>query len=418
MKSLRIFIFTPFQFNDNYTNIKEKIVLKTNENPNIMYEKGWFLLDKNNPIKYKKHIFDVVNTINRERNLNLYLYDKSLLANKTKYSTFNIELKTFFVSNESYNFLKITELNFTDISSDLNIEKIFNSKDVIGMFGLTELYYKANSICLDIIHTLLSKISIEINAKRCFKITKDSGYPLLIANGLDKIQYNNIFSKQENYNQRHNNSAICKDFKDSYIHLGWDYSVVTNVSQAINQSLFCAVTYLQMYYYQLRFYKKFFIQNIDKLSKVQIINEYDVEKFEQLKLTYQRYLLKYKTYKSGLTPIIYEEFVKVENLWHINEDIDLIQSTFVVQKEYIDKKYQISNEKLNKSVNFGLAIIALLQIATIFSTALDFFELKRKYPAMYINTFYIILILTIMLLPYVLKPVFLYLRRLLIKKIL
>ena len=131
-------------------------------------------------------------------------------------------------------------------------------------------------------------------------------------------------------------------------------------------------------YYLLRFYKNYFQKRIKNLSSQSLFDEKEIKNFDKLKILYHKEYLGYKTYKSGLYPKFYEEFKTIESLWHMEEDISFIEKTFEVQNEYINKHFQLETEKTNRNLNYGIAVIGLIQIFAIYGIFNDYVSLKSN----------------------------------------
>jgi len=397
-KNIRILLITPIQFNEIDKGIKEKIVIKTNEIENdseIFEPSKWSFLD-NVTNTYTDKSFDAFSlseTINNERNLDLFLYNDFSEQVTFTYDNISITLNAQLLSDENCNFFITYDYLCTSESikdSDTFINDILKNKDIFTNTNTNDFWQQTTQKATLVLKSTLKKLNIKNYTELSYKITKDSSYPIIYLNGYSLNDNKSIFFNEENYSQRIYESPICKDYKDSYLHIGWNYAVISNLPKNLNSKLFSSIIVLQLHYYQIRFYKKNFQKKIQNIASINEFSENDLNSFDKLKIAYYKQYLDYRTYRSGLYPKLYDEFKEVESLWHIHEDIEFIDKILDVQNEYIVKKFQQSTEKFNLSLNRALALIAFIQIATIYGIFKDYYELEKIFPYEHLIATYVL----------------------------
>jgi len=385
LKSIKIILLSPVVFDRYNNNLVEKVILKLDQkNDNTLFsEQEWECLDKEDA--YMNNIsgnLDIKDSILRERNLNPQMYKNLINPLKLKYKTFSLNLDAKLIVNEKHNFLIIFEFIFTDLDfedCDNFIKNIMHDRNLFEETNTKDFYSKVQMKSMHIINNIITKV---LNSNRTFisekNFTIDSSYPLIFIN---EFKHNNdlsqLFSNEEDIEQRSTSALITKEYKNSFIHIGWNYGILKDIPKNVSQKYLCMLIFLQLTYYLLRFYKNYFQKRIQTLSNKHIFNEEEVKKFDKLKILYHKEYLGYKTYKSGLFPKYYKEFINIEILWHMEEDTSFIEKTFEVQNEYINKHFQLETDKTNRNLNYGIAIIGLIQIFAIYGIFNDYVSLKK-----------------------------------------
>jgi len=414
MIDFRIILLAPIQFEENFGLEKEQIIIKSNEIENIstIFDNNWSFLNGNKG--YMKDIdgsLNILESINVERNLDLYNYDNFIEKFTTVFHDITVRYTAHLLSDENCNFFVIYDFNF-DVDININVDEylnsILNERDIFTQLDINDFKNIVKEKSIVIIDKVLKKLlSNKFISSKKLKFTLDSSYPLAIVKGLDIKNPTEIFKNEESITQRTVNSDMCSDYgNNSFMHIGWNYGVINNLPKNINQKLLCMSIYLQINYYQLRFYKLYFQNKIQNLASKSTISEKDISTFDKLKISYHKYFLDYRTYRSGLYPKMYQEFKSIEELWHVLDDIDFIDKTFDVQNEYINKTYQIENERNSKKLNTGLSLIAFIQIAAIYGIVKDTFDLKDQSDNLFEYTSYGLSVLLVTSLAFILFPVY------------
>ena len=139
------------------------------------------------------------------------------------------------------------------------------------------------------------------------------------------------------------------------------------------------MTKMQMSYYKFRYYKEYFNEAFSDLFKnARKIDSDKVDFFDRLQLNYHDFVTNYYKFKLGLFPKFNVEMDKVEKLWHMDKDMELMEKTFAAQAEFVKKKYNDITQEVNDKQNRALAIIALVQIIGFLSVIYDCVELNGK----------------------------------------
>lgn len=386
MKNIKIILLSPIVFDQHNNDLVEKVILKLDEKstPGLFSNDKWEKLDSEDG--YLKNVdgeIDTKDAILKERNLNPQMYKSFIEPLNTEYHGYVLNMKANLIVNEQHNFLMLFEFNFQNLTfdnCDEFIKKILDNRNLFLETNSMEFYNEVKTKSMNIINNIIKKIlnsSSSLITEKNFTI--DSSYPLIFINGFAKNNnLSKLFSNEEDSEQRNTSSLIIEEYENSYIHIGWNYGIVKDVSKNVSQKYLCMLIFLQLNYYLLRFYKNYFQKRIKNLSNQNKFNEDEIKNFDRLKILYHKEYLGYKTYKSGLFPRFYKEFTNIEILWHIEEDISFIEKTFEVQNEYINKHFQLETDKTNRNLNYGIFIIGIIQIFALYGVFNDYVSLKKE----------------------------------------
>ena len=386
MKSIKIILLSPVIFDRFNNDLVEKVMLNLDEKEDdtLFPKKDWQCVDSEDG--YMHNVEGVVNiedAISKERNLNPQLYKNLMDPLSLVYQTSSLSLDAKLIVNENHNFLILFEFNFTDLNFDNCeefIKNLMNNRNLFDETNTKDYYNTIKKKVLNIVNPIIKKIlnsdDFLISEKN---FTLDSSYPLIFINGFtENSDLSQLFANEEDIEQRNTSALITKEYKNSFVHIGWNYGVIKDVPKNVSQKYLCMLIFLQLTYYLLRFYKNYFQKRIQTLSRQSTFDEKEVRNFDRLKILYHKEYLAYKTYKSGLFPKYYKEFTNIEILWHMEEDTSFIERTFDVQNEYINKHFQLETDKTNRNLNYGIAIIGLIQIFAIYSIFSDYVSLKKE----------------------------------------
>lgn len=386
MKNIKIILLAPVVFDRHNNELVEEIMLKIgNKNDTEIFSKEkWKCLDSEDGyLKDVNGLVDIEDALLRERNLNPLVYNDLIEPLYTTYDNYPFEINSKLIVNEQHNFLMLFEFNFKKLDFEYCspfIEKLMNDRNLFAITNTDNYYNKVKVKSLEIINDFVTKTlnnnDLCINENN---FTMDSSYPLIFINGFFKDEpLTHLFAHEENSEQRDTSSLITKEYTNSFVHIGWNYGIVKDLPKNLSQKYLCMLIFLQLTYYQLRFYKNYFQKRIQGLSSQRSFQEKEIKNFDKLKILYHKEYLGYKTYKSGLYPKLYNEFTNIEILWHMEEDTSFIEKTFEVQNEYINKHFQLETDKTNRNLNYGIAIIGLIQIFAIYGIFNDYVSLKKE----------------------------------------
>lgn len=385
MKNIKIILLAPVVF-DRYNNdLVEKMMLKLNNKKNdalFSVEEWEYLDDENGYLINIDGIVDIKDAISRERNLNPQMYKNLINPVSKEYKTSLLNINCKLIVNEQHSFLILFEFNFTNLDfNDCNTfitdlmghRNLFKKTNTVDFYNETKI--KSMNIINDIIKKILNNDTLLLSEKN---FTINSNYPLIFINGFNKNNnLSKLFSFEEDIEQRNTSALIAQEYENSFVHIGWNYGIIKDVPKNVSQKYLCMLIFLQLTYYSLRFYKNYFQTKIQTLSNKHTFNEEEIKNFDRLKILYHKKSLGYKTYKSGLFPKYYKEFTNIEILWHMEEDTSFIEKTFEVQNEYINKHFQLETDKTNRNLNYGIAVIGLIQIFAIYGIFNDYVSLKK-----------------------------------------
>lgn len=406
MKNIKIILLSPVVFDKHNNDLVEKVILKldTKITNKVFSTDEWEYIDSEDG--YLKNVYgevDIKDSISKERNLNPQMYKNFIEPLNTEYKKYSLKINTNLIVSEKHNFLMLFEFNFRNLKFDKCdefIKKLMDNRNLFQETNSVNYYNTIKTKAMGIINNIIKKIlnsNLSLISEKNFTI--DSSYPLIFINGFNKDNdLSQLFSNEEDSQQRNTSSLITEDYENAFVHIGWNYGIVKDLPKNLGQKYLCMLIFLQLTYYLLRFYKNYFQKTIQNLSGQSNFNENKIIKFDRLKILYHKEFLAYKTYKSGLFPKFYKEFTNIEILWHVKEDISFIERTFEVQNEYMTKHFQLETDRTNRNLNYGIAIIGLIQIFAIYGIFDSYISLKKETSyASYLDYATISIIITIVI---------------------
>lgn len=285
------------------------------------------------------------------------------------------------IVDENLKFLVVFEIECTqEVESGKFIYESLKNRTPIENLGLTswsdEALSKAKMIALHIVGQCTKSIGSSLPVSASFQ--QDSFYPLAVSDEAAHMDMSDIFSNEESIENR-GSSALCGDHENAFLRIGWNYAVSMGVKDVtINLKIISFLLFLQSYYYQMRFFKLYFLNKLEDLITKKEMSKEESELFARLKISYHQFTLHFMNYKTGLNPKYYAEFEKIEELWHLTDDMKIIDRAFEIQNERADKLYKLTIEKDNDTQNLALKLITVLQIFGIYSIYYDGLQLAKE----------------------------------------
>ncbi len=278
------------------------------------------------------------------------------------------------------------------------VKAIFSGRNVINNFADGEWFSQMQTIVPEHVSAYVNHILGEQKlSQQQVTLNPDAAFPLLFSDAKASTELNELFANEENVVQINEKNYLASGYDNAFFHVGWNYTLAANFPKEVNENIFVVMTKMQMSYYKFRHFKEFFEENFDSFYKDSYeIDSEKVDFFDRLQLRYYGFVSDYYKFKLGLFPKYHDEMDKVEKLWHIDQEMELMDKTFAAQSEYVNKRYnaliQDVNDKQNQSLNF----IALLQIAAFISVLYDSFKFSQEWPLSFtIVLFVVIFVLAI-----------------------
>lgn len=265
------------------------------------------------------------------------------------------------------------------------IDTLFKNRSVIDNIGDRDWYIETQCSVKTEIARYVNKAlgTNELSADK-IELNSDAAFPLFVADAEGPANFGSLFSNEENIEQRTENSPLSRDYSGSYFHIGWNYTLVLGFPREVNEHIFALLTKMQMSYYKFRYYKEHFEETFNDLFRnEQMIDSSKVDYFDRLQLNYRDFLSNYYKFKLGLFPKFYTEMDRVEKLWHVDKDMELMSGTFAAQAEFVNKKHSDISQKTERKQNQALNVIALLQILAFMSVIYDSLQFKGQWPALF-----------------------------------
>lgn len=323
----------------------------------------------------RQEVLNISNALAQERNLYPYHRELSRFAGEGRSAVASL------IVDDNLKFLVAFEIEcsgYTD-SDTFIIESLKNRSPIenLGLSGWSdEVLDQAKTAALEIVGKCTRSIGLSVPLGGSF--LPDSFYPLVVSDEAAHRDMSELFSNEESSPER-SNSALCGDHKDAFLRIGWNYALSMGLNDAtVNLKMISFLLFLQSYYYQMRFYKLYFLNKLEDLIIQKEMSKEESEMFAGLKISYHKFTLHFMNYKTGLNPKYYSEFEKVEVLWHLNDDMKIIDRAFEIQNERADKLYQATVEKDNSTQNLALKLITVLQIFGIYSIYYDGLQLAKE----------------------------------------
>jgi hypothetical protein len=385
----KILILTPMQMERGDSRLREHLIrasgLRQKQGGGVFDARWEFLGDE---ALYLRDTddggLDARRAIAEERNFAPYAF-KDFAPGKThRFQDYEVHCTAHLVADASLNVILVFELEFLAASGgaiDQTLRTLLRQRNILAELGLesehTDIRLRATHAVLEVMKGLDIP---SFGQPPSLSFTLDSSFPLIFASTPHTIQApEELFLNEEDQEQRRHNSSISLDYPGSYVHVGWNYGVALNLPRNLNQKIFCMVLFLQIYYYEIRFFKDYFQKSLLDSPSRKTTTEHSLESFQGFQIAYRRMILDYKTYKSGLYPKLHKEFTRIEQFWHIPDDIGFITETFELQRDFLDRKFQLEGERINRRQDVALNIIALLEIAALYEVWRGAVELKTEH---------------------------------------
>lgn len=323
----------------------------------------------------RQEVLSIGNALAQERNL--YPYHREISREITEGKSTVASL----IMDDNLKFLVAFEIECTryEDAGTFIVESLKNRSPIqnLGLSGWSDkVLEEAKTAALDIVGKCAQSIGLSVPLGASFIL--DSFYPLVMSDESDQMDMSGLFSNEESILER-TNSPLCRENKDSFVRIGWNYALSMGLNDATaNLKIISFLLFLQSYYYQMRFYKLYFLNKLEDLIVQKEISKTESETFARLKISYHKFTLHFMNYKTGLNPKYYSEFEHVEALWHLNDDMEIIDRAFEIQNERADKLYQATIEKDNETQNLALKLITVLQIFGIYSIYYDGLQLTKE----------------------------------------
>lgn len=207
------------------------------------------------------------------------------------------------------------------------------------------------------------------------QLDADAVFPLLLPQFPAPSGLDSLFQKEENRLQREEKSLLADDYPGSFFHVGWNYALAQNFPREVNEQIFVLMAKMQLSYYAFRYYKEYFEEATRDVARSTAVIDYEVvEFFDQLRIGYQGFLSQYTKYKLGLYPKYYAELEAVEKLWHMDKDIQWISDLFMAHAEFVNKKHEDLNQRINLRQQKTLGFIAIMQVLAFMSVFFDSYQ--------------------------------------------
>jgi hypothetical protein len=323
----------------------------------------------------QQEVLNIANALAQERNLYPYYLEIS-------HNTIGeISTVASLIVDDNLKFLVAFEIECTGYTDAGNFiyESLKNRSPIenLGLSGWSdEVLAKAKTVVLDIMGQCAKSVGVSAPVGASFVL--DSFYPLAVSDEAVQMDMTELFSNEESGAEQ-SHSSLGSDNKDAFVRIGWNYALSLGLNDATaNLKIISFLLFLQSYYYQMRFFKLYFLNKLEDLIVQKEISKTESETFARLKISYHKFTLHFMNYKTGLNPKYYSEFEKVELLWHLKDDMEIIDRAFEIQNDRADKLYQATVEKDNDTQNLALKLITVLQIFGIYSIYYDGLQLSKE----------------------------------------
>lgn len=323
----------------------------------------------------RQEVLSIGNALAQERNLYPYHRELSRMSAEGRSAVASL------IVDDNLKFLVALEIECTGYADAgaFIVESLKNRSPIenLGLSGWSgEALDQAKTAALEIVGKCTRSIGLSVPLGASF--VPDSFYPLVISDEAAQRDMTELFSNEESTQERIN-SPLCGDYQDAFLRIGWNYALSMGLNDATaNLKIISFLLFLQSYYYQMRFYKLYFLNKLEDMITQKEMSKAESEMFAGLKISYHKFTLHFMNYKTGLNPKYYSEFEKVEALWHLNDDMEIIDRAFEIQNERADKLYQATIEKDNETQNLALKLITVLQIFGIYSIYYDGLQLAKE----------------------------------------
>lgn len=284
------------------------------------------------------------------------------------------------------------------------IKSFFRNRSIIDNVGDRDWYNQTEQAVKLEVAKYVNKVleASKLNPDK-IELNPDAAFPLFMSDAATQVNLQDLFNNEENIKQRSERNPLSEDYDGSFFHVGWNYTLAINYPREVNEHIFSLMTKMQMSYYKFRYYKDYFDEAFNDLFKnAQNIDSDKVDFFDRIQLNYFDFLSNYYKFKLGLFPKFYDEMDRVEKLWHMDKDMELMDKTFNAQAEFVNKKYNEISQEINDKQNQALNIIAFVQIIAFLSVIYDSIMFEAAKPTFFwVSLLSVVLLLVILVIRYI-----------------
>lgn len=166
-------------------------------------------------------------------------------------------------------------------------------------------------------------------------------------------------------------APLVRDCLGAVFHPGWNYIVATGLPREALTAVLQLTLRAQAFYFSLGYMKAYFAEETRRtLAADDQVSQADIQRAEQVRLAFYDMLGGFNRYRNQLFPKYFDALNALTGLWHCMDDVADIKEYIALDIEAKDRRHARGLLKLNQRQNNALALIALLQLISIYG-ALD-----------------------------------------------
>lgn len=187
-----------------------------------------------------------------------------------------------------------------------------------------------------------------------------SGTPLTIAPTTFRNEGSTAFASD---------APLVRDYPGALFHPGWNYVVATGLPLEVLTTILQLTLRAQTFYFSLSYMKSYFAEEMRRTLTIgDRVSQADVEQAEQVRLAFHDMLGGFSRYRSQLFPKYFGALDALTDRWHCMDDVADIKEIIVLDLEAKDRRHARQIMKLNQRQSNALALIAVLQLISIYGS--------------------------------------------------
>lgn len=268
-------------------------------------------------------------------------------------------------------FLLVTEVAIeVPASTDASqlVEALFSGHALFANLGIgdymQEAFAAATQRALHLLGTLTPGLGISACA---LHFSEGSTLPVLVSGA--PLAITAATFRSEGSTAFAPDSPLVRDCPGGVFHPGWNYVIAAGMSQEALAAILQLTLRAQTFYFSLGYMKTYFAEETRRtLAAGDAVSQADVERAEQVRLAFHDMLGEYSRYRNQLVPKYFDALNALTQRWHCMDDVADIKEYIALNLEAKDRRHARQIMKLNQRQSNALALIAVLQLISIYGS--------------------------------------------------
>lgn len=282
-------------------------------------------------------------------------------------------IRSELVFDETACFMLVTEvLMAVDGTEDLvsAADKAFQGRALFRNLGIldemTDVFRNASAVVADIVNQLRKK---PLLAAGDIVFSEESTLPLLVSDLKNTHGVERVFDNEELNSGFQEDTGLTGAYSGSLFYAGWNYTIATHFPPEVMTDIISLVARSQMAYFSLRHFKDYFETEFSEtIRNMKSLKRHDIEDAERIRLIYYDMTARMDRYVNSLFPKYRKEVERLLERWNCSEDRNNIKNYIQLNADIKENIHNKKMERSNERQNRALAIIALLQLVSLYES--------------------------------------------------